>query len=175
MIIQQNKRKTCLDAIFLLAIVLLFFLFVIFDWRDIPHKPSALLDNALVYWLIKGLSIVCCLFTLAGAIFFCKQLFVKAPLIEICDAYFLDNTSAISLGKIAWSDMEKVYVKGGFLTIKLKNPEAYFERMNWLQMLMIKANLKLGYGDVCISPQRFKKQAEEFVEEFKKRRPVDNV
>jgi hypothetical protein len=87
----------------------------------------------------------------------------------------LDNTSAISLGKIAWSDMEKVYVKGGFLTIKLKNPEAYFERMNWLQMLMIKANLKLGYGDVCISPQRFKKQAEEFVEEFKKRRPVDNV
>jgi hypothetical protein len=172
MIIQQNKKQTCLNALFLLAISLSFLLFVVFDWRKISHAPSALLDQVVVYWAFKGLCIVCCLFTLAGAIFFWKQLFVKAPLIEICDAYFWDNSSAISLGKIAWSDMDKVYVKGGFLTIKLKNPEMYFERMNWLQMLMIKANLKLGYGEACISPQRFKKQTEEFVEEFGKRKEI---
>ena len=172
MIIHQNKRKTCLDAIFLLAIILLFLLFVVFDWRAISHKPSVLLDNALVYWAFKGLCILCCLFTLAGDIYFWRQLFVKGPMIEICDGYFYDNSSAISLGKIAWADMEKVYIKGGFLNIELKNPETYFERMNWLQMLLIKANLKLGYGAVCISPQRFKKQAEEFVMEFSKRKEI---
>ena len=97
----------------------------------------------------------------------------KGPLIEICDEYFYDNSSAISLGKIDWSEMERVYIKGGFLNIKLKNPEPYLRKKNWLQMLMIKGNYRLGYGDVCISPERFKKEAESFIDEFSKRRVID--
>ena len=84
-----------------------------------------------------------------------------------------DNSSAISLGKIDWSEMERVYIKGGFLNIKLINPEPYLRKKNWLQMLMIKGNYKLGYGDVCISPERFKKEAESFIDEFSKRRAID--
>jgi hypothetical protein len=38
---------------------------------------------------------------------------------------------------------------------------------------MIKGNYKLGYGDVCISPERFKKEASNFIEEFNKRRAID--
>ena len=69
--------------------------------------------------------------------------------------------------------MERVYVKAGFMNIKLKNPEPYLRKKNWLQMLMIKGNYKLGYGDVCISPERFKKEAANFLEEFSKRRAID--
>ena len=69
--------------------------------------------------------------------------------------------------------MERVYIKRGFLNIKLKNPEPYLSKKNWLQMLMIKANYKLGYGDVCISPERFKKKATNFIDEFSKRRVID--
>ena len=113
------------------------------------------------------------LFSAVGGVYLFKQIFSKEPLIEICDEYFYDNSSAISLGTIDWSEMERVYIKGGFLNIKLKNPEPYLRKKNGLQMLMIKGNYRLGYGDVCISPERFKKEAESFIDEFSKRRAID--
>ena len=128
---------------------------------------------AIVLALVCMLCFVGCFFATAGDIYLFKQLFSKEPLIEICDEYFYDNSSAISLGKIDWSEMERVYIKGGFLNIKLKNPEPYLREKNWLQMLMIKGNYRLGYGDVCISPERFKKEAESFIDEFSKRRAID--
>ena len=173
MTIRQNKVQTVLYAIITLIVAVGLFCFVVFDMRKLPHDYSFVLDNAVVYWVFKFLCFACCFFATAGDIYLFKQIFSKAPLIEICDEYFYDNSSAISLGKIAWSEMERVYLKGGFLNIKLKNPEPYLKKKNWLQMLMIKGNYKLGYGNVCISPERFKKEAANFIEEFSKRRAID--
>ena len=173
MIIKQNKGQTILYAIITLIAVIGLFCFVIFDMRKLPHDYSFVLDNALVYWLFKALCLVGGFFATAGDIYLFKQIFSKEPLIEICDEYFYDNSSAISLGKIAWSEMDRVYIKSGFLNIKLKNPEPYFKSKNRLQMLMIKGNYKLGYGDVCISPERFKKYSTQFLDEFSKRCAID--
>ena len=171
--IKQNKGQTILFAVITLIAVVGLFCFAIFDIRKLNHDYSFILDNAVAYWVFKSLCFVACFFAIAGDIYLFKQLFSKEPLIEICDEYFYDNSSAISLGKIDWSEMERVYIKGGFLNIKLKNPEPYLRKKNWLQMLMIKGNYKLGYGDVCISPERFKKEAESFIDEFSKRRAID--
>ena len=173
MTIKQNKGQTILFAVITLIAVVGLFCFAIFDIRKLHHDYSFILDNAVAYWVFKSLCFVGCFFATAGDIYLFKQLFSKEPLIEICDEYFYDNSSAISLGKIDWSEMERVYIKGGFLNIKLKNPEPYLRKKNWLQMLMIKGNYKLGYGDVCISPERFKKEAEGFIDEFSKRRAID--
>ena len=173
MTIKQNKGQTILFAVITLIAVVGLFCFAIFDIRKLPHDYSFILDNAVAYWVFKSLCFVGCFFATAGDIYLFKQLFSKEPLIEICDEYFYDNSSAISLGKIDWSEMERVYIKGGFLNIKLKNPEPYLRKKNWLQMLMIKGNYRLGYGDVCISPERFKKEAESFIDEFSKRRAID--
>ena len=173
MTIKQNKSQTILYATITLLAAVGLFCFVIFDMRKLPHDYSFILDNAVAYWVFKSLCFVVCFFATAGDIYLFKQLFSKEPLIEICDEYFYDNSSAISLGKIDWSEMERVYIKGGFLNIKLKNPEPYLRKKNWLQMLMIKGNYRLGYGDVCISPERFKKEAESFIDEFSKRRAID--
>ena len=173
MTIKQNKGQTILFAVITLIAAIGLFCFAIFDIRRLPHDYSFILDNAVAYWVFKSLCFVGFFFATAGDIYLFKQLFSKEPLILICDEYFYDNSSAISLGKIAWSEMERVYVKGGFLNIKLKNPEPYLRKKNWLQMLMIKGNYKLGYGDVCISPERFKKEAASFIEEFSKRRAID--
>ena len=173
MTIKQNKGQTILFAVITLIAVVGLFCFAIFDIRKLDHDYSFILDNAVAYWVFKSLCFVACFFAIAGDIYLFKQLFSKEPLIEICDEYFYDNSSAISLGKIDWSEMERVYIKGGFLNIKLKNPEPYLRKKNWLQMLMIKGNYKLGYGDVCISPERFKKEAESFIDEFSKRRAID--
>ena len=171
--IKQNKGQTILFAVITLIAVVGLFCFAIFDIRKLHHDYSFILDNAVAYWVFKSLCFVGCFFATVGDIYLFKQLFSKEPLIEICDEYFYDNSSAISLGKIDWSEMERVYIKGGFLNIKLKNPEPYLRKKNWLQMLMIKGNYKLGYGDVCISPERFKKEAESFIDEFSKRRAID--
>ena len=173
MSIKQNKSQTILYATITLLAAVGLFCFVIFDMRKLPHDYSFILDNAVAYWVFKSLCFVCCFFATAGDIYLFKQLFSKEPLIEICDEYFYDNSSAISLGKIDWSEMERVYIKGGFLNIKLKNPEPYLRKKNWLQMIMIKGNYRLGYGDVCISPERFKKEKENFLNEFTKRREID--
>ena len=173
MTIKQNKAQTILYAIITLVATVVFFGFVIFDMRKLPHDYSVALDNTVVYWLFKAMCLIGGFFAAAGGVYLFKQIFSKEPLIEICDEYFYDNSSAISLGKIDWLEMERVYIKGGFLNIKLKNPEQYFENKNWLQMLMIKGNHRLGYGDVCISPVRFKKDEENFLNEFTKRRTID--
>ena len=173
MTIKQNKFQTILYAIITFVAAAGLFSFVIFDMRKLPHDYSVILDNAVVYWLFKILCLVGGFFSAVAGVYFFKQIFSKEPLIEICDDYFCDNSSAISLGKIDWSEMEMVYIKGGFLNIKLENPEKYFVNKNWLQMIMIKGNYRLGYGDVCISPERFKKEAESFIDEFSKRRAID--
>lgn len=173
MTIKQNKSQTILYAIITLAAAVGLFCFTIFDMRKLPHEYSLLLDNVVIYWIFKVLCLVCCFFAVAGGTYLFKQIFSKEPLVEICDEYFYDNSSAISLGRIDWSEMEKVYIKGSFLNIKLKYPEPYFEKKNWLQMLMIKGNYRLGYGDICISTERFKKDGAKFLEEFSKRRAID--
>jgi hypothetical protein len=141
--------------------------------RKLPHDYSFILDNTVVYWLFKVPCLIGGFFSATGGVYLFKQMFSKKPLIEICDEYFYDNSSAISLGKIDWSEMESVYIKGGFLNIKLKNPDVYLKNKNWLQMFMIKSNYRLGYGDVCISSERFKKDKENFLNEFTKRRAID--
>lgn len=172
MIIKQNKWQTILYAMITLIAAVMLFWFAFCDVRNRPHDYNFWIDNAVFYWILRGVSLVCGIFAAAGDVYLFKQMFSKAPLVEICDEYFYDNSSAISLGRIAWEDMESAWIFGGFLNIKLKNPESYFSKKNWIQMRLIKANLKRGYGDVCISPQRFKKNGEKFIDEFKKRKPL---
>ena len=170
--IKQNKGQTLLYCLISSAAALGLFCFVLFDMRQLPHDESVLLDNAVLFWGFRVLCLVCSVLCTICAVYCCKQLFSKTPLIEICDEYFYDRSSAISLGKIAWEDMEKAYVLGGFLNIQLKNPDTYISKMNCYQRMMIHANAKLGYGDVCISTQRFQKSKVEFFEEFSKRMPL---
>ena len=171
MVMKQKKGQTVLYALVVFVAVVLLFCFAVFDFRNVS-EDFALFDNPVIYWILRGLSFVFFFFAVAGDVYLLKQLFSKEPLVEVCDEYFYDNSSAISLGRILWSDMEQVYVKGGFLNIKLKNPEVYFAKKNRFQMQMIQANLKLGYGDVCLSPQRFKKDRGRFFDEFSKRMTV---
>ena len=173
MIIKPNKKQTLKNAVITLFATALFFVFLIVDFRAMPHKPFLLLDSAVFFWGFRAFCAVSMVITLACTVYGAKELFSQKPLIELCDDYLLDNSSAISLGKIRWDDMERVYIKNNFLNIKLKNPGVYFHDKNWIQMLLIKANIKLGYGDVCISAHTLQKDAKQFFEEFNKRKTIE--
>lgn len=173
MIIKPNKKQTLKNTVITLFATGIFLLFWIVDFREMPHKPSLFLDSAAFFWGFRVLCAVSMVITLACTVYGAKELFSQKPLIELCDNYLLDNSSAISLGKIRWDDMERAYIKGVFLNIKLKNPGVYFYDKNWIQMLLIKANIKLGYGDVCISAYTLQKDAKQFFEEFNKRKTIE--
>jgi hypothetical protein len=175
MIIKQNKGQTLLYAFLTLIVLVGCFFVAFFDLREVSHEPSILIDNAVIYWIFRLLGFACGVFFVCGEVYLVKQMFSKEPLMELCDEYFYDNSSAISLGKIPWEDMESAYIKGGFLNIKLKEPDYYFKRKSGFLRLLIKLNLKLGYGDICISPQRLKNYSEEFITEFKKRKDIDTL
>ena len=144
MTIKQNKGQTILFAVITLIAVVGLFCFAIFDIRKLPHDYSFILDNSVAYWVFKSLCFVGCFFATAGDIYLFKQLFSKEPLIEICDEYFYDNSSAISLGKIDWSEMERVYIKGGFLNIKLKKVFEFLAEGNKVKIsVMTKGSKKV--------------------------------
>ena len=99
----------------------------------------------------------------------------SVKVIKLCDVIKGHHSLVTQLERSATSigAMERVYIKGGFLNIELKNPELYFEKKNWLQIRMIKGNLRLGYGDACISSERFKKEWKIFFDEFDKRMKIE--
>ncbi len=173
MIIKQNKGQTLFLAAISLIFTVIFIVFAFADLRSMPHEESIFIDNVFLYCIVKLLTFVAVAFLGVSTVYSVKQLFSKEPLVEICDEYFYDNSSAISLGKISWEDMERAYVKSGVLNIDLKNPEAYIAKMNWLQRLFIKGNVKMRYGNVCINTERMKKHKKDFFEEFKKRMPLE--
>ncbi len=175
MTIKQNKIHTIFFAVITLAMLLLLFYGAISDLRSVEGFNRILLRYGFTYSQVKVMCIVGCIFFCFGEIYFAKEIFSKKLLIEICDEYFYDNSSAISLGKIAWSDMEIAYMKDGFLNIILKNPEAYIAKIGRFQKQLIQANFKLGYGNVCISTIRFKKSAPKFIKEFSKRMTIENL
>lgn len=100
MTIKQNKRQTVLYAVLALIGVGMLFWVAFFDMRKYPHDYSIVLDNAPIYWGFRVLSFVLLFFAVAGEIYLFKQIFSKEPLVQICDEYFYDNSSAIALGKI---------------------------------------------------------------------------
>ena len=49
MIIKPNKKQTLKNAVITLFATALFFVFLIVDFRAMPHKPSLLLDSAVFF------------------------------------------------------------------------------------------------------------------------------
>ncbi len=164
MIIKANKKGSKGLAVFAFCMALFFFLIAVLG---IFATFSGEAENPLLDILLSFFCAFCASFILWAAIYLFREGKSDKPLIEITDTYFCDNSSAIALGRIAWSDMERVYLKGLFLNIKLRDPDVYLSRKNAISRLFIKINRRLGYGDVCISPhQRFPQQADAFFDAF---------
>lgn len=164
MIIKADKKGNKGLAVFGFCMALFFFLIAALG---IFATFSGEAENPLLDILLSFLCAFCASFILWAAIYLLRESKSDKPLIEITDTYFYDNSSAIALGRIPWSDMERVYFKGLFLNIKLRDPDVYLSRKNAISRLLIKINCLLGYGEVTVSPhQRFPKQADAFYDAF---------
>ena len=167
--IKQKKSHTVLSMLALLVPLAMFLFFCIFDMRKLSHDYSVWLDSAVVFWLLRGLCALGAAFLVYGVVYFIKQLFSDNYLIEITDTALIDHSSAISVGEIPFSQIERAYIKDQFLVIQTKDPDMFLSRLGPAARLLAKSNKKLGYDTICISPLRFQKQAFEFLSALNKK------
>lgn len=171
--IYPNKKEATKALIGTSFALLLFAFFGFFDIRSISTEDS-MFTLDWFYWVFKSFSISMFVLLLSVVIFFIKTLLTKKPIIEISPTGLNDNSSIISLGFIPWSDMERAYLKGMFFTINLKAPEEYLRRVGTLKRIFIKWNLRMGYGQVCISPILISHKIKEFLYAFAEYKSVED-
>lgn len=174
MTVFANKKEALKMFLATLLCCIIFAFFTFFDMRKLSGGSSAF-DNVYLYLICRIFCGVLLPVLIFAAAFGLKTLLSKKPLIEITPEALIDNTSLISLGKILWSDMEFVFVKGAFFSIILKNPEEYLKKASPIKKLLIKWNMKMGYGQVCINPVLFSKDFLEFVKCFNRYMPIPEI
>ena len=136
-----------LGGIGLLAVC---FFFVVCDFRR--YVDESAFKNDVLYYIIKVFMAFSFLFFGSCMLFIARSmLFYKNKMIEFEDAYMIDNSSYIGGGKMQYTEIADVYIKGSFLCIKLHNEEEFFENQNWFKKLLIKGNKKMGYEYITIS------------------------
>ena len=90
-----------------------------------------------------------------GFIILFKRLFTSHSLLIVDDQGMTDNSSALALGFVPWEDIENVQLRHmlnqTFISVSVKDQEAYLAKMSTLQRNATKANLKMGYPLINIT------------------------
>ena len=90
-----------------------------------------------------------------GFIILFKRIFTSHSLLIIDEQGMTDNSSALALGFIPWEDIENVQLRHmlnqTFISVSVKDQEAYLAKMSTLQRNATKANLKMDYPLINIT------------------------
>lgn len=123
-----------------------------------PHTSNPVFDNIIVKNFAAYGAVLMGIF---GLYFFSKKLFDKNAGLIIDEEGIIDNSSAVSVGKILWKDIMEITErsiqasitsKQKFITIILKNPEEYISRQtNVIKRKSIAMNVKYTGSPVNIS------------------------
>ena len=96
-----NRRKIVLGVLFFMTCVFISILFII--------KPNAFVRNFLMKeYLIQILGIITLIYNLTMLIWFIVLLFQKKEGFVVTDAYLIDNSKFVSLGKIFLNDVSEI-------------------------------------------------------------------
>ena len=130
-------------------------LFLLFDIRDISDDSP--FNNPVIYYLCKGVILFGAFFFIFSFVFIIKNVIKhKDNVIEIYDDYMIDRSTYIALGKIEYKDIEKIYTKGAFICIELKNEEEYIKNIKGLKKSLINSNKKMKYTAITLSDNLLK-------------------
>lgn len=118
-----------------------------------PESGNAMLNDPLVKY---GAAIASILFFGFGIFYFSKKLLDKKPAITIDDKGIFDNSSAVAVGLIPWTDFKKLSIvksmKHEFLIITVNNPTYYLNKQtNFLKKKGMEYNFKTYGSPLAIS------------------------
>lgn len=140
----------------LVRMVLGSIIFVILGIWYMTQTPSInfpIFNNKTIVFIIGLIGVIFFGFT---TIYLIKKLFDKSPGIIITEDGIYDNSSAVSLGFIPWTDIieiktSKVFTES-FVNIVLKNPQAYIDKYKYtLRRKYIRTNRKSYDSLITIS------------------------
>ncbi|MFU2163320.1 STM3941 family protein [Streptococcus pluranimalium] len=84
-----------------------------------------------------------------------KRIFTSYSLLIVDEQGITDHSSALALGFVPWKDIENVQLRHmlnqTFISVSVKDQEAYLAKMSVLQRNATKANLKMGYPLINIT------------------------
>lgn len=141
--IPLNKRKLVKGLIGSIIFVVLGCWLLIYQ----PETSNPFFDNPLIKY---GAAIASILFFGFGIFYFSKKVLDKKPGITIDDKGIFDNSSAVSVGLIPWTDFIKTSIvmtmKHEYLVIGVNNPEFYLNKQtNFLKKKGMQYNFN-NYG-----------------------------
>lgn len=119
-----------------------------------PHSENSFWGDPGKLKVIGYLSILFFGFT---SIVLFRKLFDKKPGLIIDEKGITDNSSGVSAGEIAWSDIEKITViqiqKQNMLLVHVSNPKEYIEKQKGsFKKHMMEMNYKLYQTPLSITP-----------------------
>lgn len=117
--------------------------------------------------LVHGIGVVAIVFfALCGAAGI-NKLFDKRPGLVLNAAGIVDNTSAISAGRIPWSDIQGFGIheiqKQKMLVIKLTDPEKYIQASGSMKQALHRMNVRICGSPIAISSNALKINFNELV------------
>ncbi|MHC1743251.1 MAG: STM3941 family protein [Syntrophobacteraceae bacterium] len=102
----------------------------------------------------------------ACAAVFIWQILDSRPRLTIDESGVNDRT--LGLGTIPWEDIEEAYVQSisgnDFICLRLRNADAYFERLSPVKKSMVKANEALGFTPFSLNISGISASTEEVFE-----------
>jgi hypothetical protein len=156
-VIPLSKSKLVLPVVGATAFVLLS-VFVYLNAYQLPqYNPTLIMAIAIVGMLSSALF----------AVYGVRKLLDTSPGLIIDSGGLVDNSSAISMGRIPWSDITsfKVTVIGiqRFLSIRVRNSKEYLQRVSVLKRPFAVLNTKLYGTPIHITANTLKMDFDELV------------
>jgi hypothetical protein len=125
---------------------------------SIPNQLS--MDDLLVWSLKIALLVALIFYTSISLVSYLKVIFDRTAMLKLTDAAMIDNSSIFSCGEILWEDIADVTMKQGinmqFLMVKLKNPEKYLPKGNFLKRYFIQNRIKKLGAPIILSSTHLK-------------------
>ena len=154
-VIGISKVKTLLILLGALAFVVLGVWFLTLDTQAIEAQRK--FNSPVLVYGIGGVAIA---FFGACGIFAVKKLFDSSPGLVLNRQGLTDNSSAISVGFVPWSEVSRIeehqIQKQRFISIFVDNPDKYMNAGNVLQRKARQANLKMCGTPISISSNALK-------------------
>lgn len=146
-VIPLNKTRLWWSAVCCTLFIVLGFFFVL-----IPQElKSPLIHNVFIIRILGFIALLLFGYFLGAII---PQLSNKQPGLVIDEKGITDHSTANSVGFIDWKDVTEVHRKSitgqKYIIIKVKNPEAYIERVSGIEKRSLKANLQLCGSPIAI-------------------------
>ena len=157
LIIEQNKRGSIL---YIAGAIIMSVLSAILTFTDFRSMRSiAIIANMInvpiIYAAVKVILFVGIIFFAYIAFYLIRRVNKKDVILQADIKGITDNSSAISLGYIPWTDVKRVYLDqmldNKFIELELYEADKYLSKISSLKRKTIEVNLKMGHQAVCIT------------------------